>query len=329
MKKKLIFSIIGIIMLLAGVGAGVYLVRQQQLVEKKAAVPGGTAEIYLSPKTGTYALNEAFTVDIFADSKNTTINGVTAIITFPTSNDYSIQTIVPNMDLIQNTDWRNHPAAYYESDPQTGLTTAYLQLAYISPEGYTNPDPFKIGTITFRGFADINLQVKFNLESSRVIHFPSGSDILSDGINNLAGGFAAVYTIGSGGSTEPTPTPTQAPVVDPTATPTLPPGTTPSPTPTLSAGATPTPTRTPTPAPTNTPAPGGGGTTPTNTPAPGGGGTAPTNTPAPAGSGTTPESGDTGTPETLPQAGLSLPTYLIALAGMVLILFGTALIRRT
>ena len=103
--------------------------------------------------------------------------------------------------------------------------------------------------------------------------------------------------------------PKPAPAVEPTATPTpLPAEPTPVPACILSftiSGPTPTPTPTGTPGPTSTPTPG-----PTNTPTPG-----PTSTPVP---------GATATPTqiTLPEAGITLPTWLTALAGSGLLILG-------
>jgi hypothetical protein len=250
MKKRAILTFIGILMLLAGIGAGVFLIRQQQLIEKKASVPGGIATIYLSPQTGTAGINQTFKVDVMVDAKGQTIKNIAAVIKLPQSNDFAIHSVTANESLSQNTMWRYVPSPSFTSN-EDGTDSIIFSLGITGIEGYTNPEPFMIGSIYFRGIAATTIQPVFELAQSQVILFPSDNeDILNSNLNTLAGGFAGSYSIGTGGGTEPSITPSPTSSTSPTSspTPTSPASPTSSPTPTSPASPT-SPPSTPTPDP--------------------------------------------------------------------------------
>jgi hypothetical protein len=256
-KKRLIISIIGIIMLLAGIGAGIYLVRRQQLLEKKAAVSGGVAEMYLNPQTKTVNFNEPFTVDIVVDANNHPIKVIDAVLNLPESNNYIIEEVMPNAELAQSTLWGYTP--YPSKEIVDGMHNIRFVLFYGSHEGYENPEPFVIGRIRMRGFANSTMRMSINPSLSTVQSAISSSDILNSNLNPIDNKYAAVYTIGTGDGGEITPTPTL--ITDPTVTLTPVPGTTATPTPTTGT----VPTHSPTPSPTLVP---GTSPIPTRTPTP-------------------------------------------------------------
>ena len=106
MKSKVILGIIGMVFLITGAIAGVYLVQQQQLLEKKAVVPGGVADMSLNPSSHTAAVGDQFDVDVVFQSYTETISGATAKLTYPYDPAISVMQVAPNETLINDHQWR-------------------------------------------------------------------------------------------------------------------------------------------------------------------------------------------------------------------------------
>lgn len=302
MSKKLVLSVIGLVFLAAGVIAGVYLVQQQQLLQKDASVPEGQITVSLNPESiSNLQLGVEQDVGIQLNNlyEQTSISNIQLELNYTytpgqTNPIYAKNPVLSEtiMDDLQGARW-NIPVLETVDD-QAGNISIKVTLTATSEVGYifAGASSLHLANVPLTAFGAGRIAMTFNPETSKVFLLSPSQDILR--IPNTT------YTYQTVGFMEPSPTsptsPTATPVPGaPTATPTTTPipGTptntpvpgTPTATPTTPAGTNPTPTRTPTPipgTPTNTPIP----STPTNTPAPG----APTPTPT-----TTQSSGGTTT----------------------------------
>lgn len=240
--KKIVISLLLIIVLIGGFVAGLFLIRQRQDIEEEAAVPGGDAEVSILPLSGSFDPGDTFPVSIYLNTANIAINGVEVKLFYPFSGstpEVRASNIEVNPTLLSSGDWECTTLDVSESGGNVYIDIACSILSY---------DGFKTNADTLLATMDLTIErtpqinpteVRFEPSSSKVTQLSNGEDIL------LIPQSSATYTI-SGGVVEPTATPTSA-TVSPTSTPQ--PGVTSTPTPTVVATATPTsiPSLTPTP----------------------------------------------------------------------------------
>src|SRR3989338_3439602 len=106
-KKKFLIGLV-LIVLLAALLAGLYLIRQQQLVGKKAAVPTGTATISLNPETKTVAPGTSFPVQIGFTTGGLPISAVTVDLSYPysgTEPPITVTNVQLNASLLATGEW--------------------------------------------------------------------------------------------------------------------------------------------------------------------------------------------------------------------------------
>jgi hypothetical protein len=208
--KKIALTFLVILLLMAGVGAGVYLVRQQTEFREKAA-PAST--IALVPSKTSPSVDETFTV---AADINTGSNSVLAVEMHVTFDETKVEAIGAS-----NSTFFTAPKNVGPSIDNNNGTLTYT--VYIDPGTAPRQGQGTVATFTFRAKASGNTTVALSSETN-----VGADDSTGDlGVNVLSGTTPAILTIQ--GSTAPTPTPTVVQQSTNTPTPT---GPTRTPTPT-------------------------------------------------------------------------------------------------
>lgn len=303
-------------MLIAGAGVGVYLVQQQQLIGQKALTEGGVADIYLDPATSDgFAAGQNFNVEVKVDTKSTNLNQINAVISFPSDSPFVVTNVFPNDMLTGTNDRWSYQRLKDRSEGNQTLVEIIMQ--YNSTQQFAPIGPFTIATIALRVLPNTPDGSSVTLSFT-----PAQTTVLTSGGEDILGQTrSSTYTVGSGaGTPEPTRT------LTPSATVTQGGGANPTNSPNPSPTTVTNPTNSPTPSPTTGTSTGTGGTNPSNTPAP-------TATSAPAATATSAPAAGSGTTQaaadTLPQAGVTLPTVAVLLAGALMFITGLFALKRT
>ena len=324
--KKIIIPIFVILILVGGLVSAVLLVRQRQIITKKAA-PATT--LSLAPSNANPTVGDSVTASIDINTGENLVIGAELYINFDASRlqvtDVNLGPFFVNPQIQTNT-----------TDNNTGRITYILFL----PTGSTpQQGQGTLATISFVTKADGLANV--NYDGSSLIA-AVGQDVGNNVLLSSSGADFNVSLAGAGSEVStPTNTPTNTPTDSPTNTPTNTPTMTPTATPTDGAssdsgadslladsGGNITPTNTPTMTPTATSTP-----RPTSTPTPttsgqGSGGTASTPTPTVKPT-STPTLGALANANTgsgaLPVAGISFPTLIGLGMGAFLILLAVLL----
>ncbi len=232
--KRIIISLIVILVAAGGFVAGLLLLRQRQELREKAAVPGGQAEVRLSPESGTYNVGDTFTSSVFFNTANIAISGISVRLTYTYSGatpELVASNIVINSTLLASGEWtcptRNVSA-------EAGTVNIDIACANISAAGFATSTDTLLATFDFtveRTPVIDPVVVRFDPSQSVITQKSDGQDIL------LIPTSTGEYSV-SGATATPTPTTgitgTPTPTVEATATPTS------TPTPTSRVTATPT-----------------------------------------------------------------------------------------
>jgi hypothetical protein len=240
MNRRVVFSLLGILILIGGVVAGVRLIQQRQELIKQAAVPGGQAKVSLFPTSGMFNVGDTFPVSVYFNTSGVFISGITIRLTYPysgvnpevTSSNISINPIIE-----RSADW-NCPTKLVSAEG--GNVIIDIACANIGASGYSNNADTLLATFDMAvgRVPSVNpLILRFDTSQSIITQKSNGQDILNIPDPETARG---VYTISGGVVPTNTPTPTTIPGNLPTATPTL------APTATMILTGTATPTLRPT-----------------------------------------------------------------------------------
>ncbi len=290
--KKLALTFLVILLLMAGIGAGVYLVRQNQNFREKASP---SSSLTLEPSTTSPSVDDTFTVSSNIQSGTNQIIAVEMHLTFDETK-VEAQGATPGSFL---------PGAKTIGPSIDNNNGTLTYTVYLDPGSQPVQGQGTVAVFTFKSKASGNTTIAFS--SDTVVGSDDSTGDL--GQNVLTGTNPAVLNIQD---VQVTATPTSS-----TAT-----GT---PTPTTRASATPTTTPTP------TTSSGTGGTASTNTPTPTVTSSS-TNTPSPTSSSSSAGNTNTPTPTnravaanptsapTLPDSGVSIPTMLGAGLGILVVL---------
>jgi hypothetical protein len=233
--KKLILFIGLLVPVVMGVFVFVSVKYLEQPVElrKKAAVPGGTATLSLSPSTSNIAVGNPLPVTIRFQTpttpENKGITGIKATLTYTFTGTNPLT--LTNADI---TGSLPSPWSYTTREVVTSgnTTTINVEAVFIqlTPDGYldavTTPQTFAVLNFTAANPGSVN--ISFDNTKSEIRAKSGNFDVL--GLSSTD----ATYTIT--GSSNPTPTAT----ANPTPTPTNNPNATATPTPTPTATAVPT-----------------------------------------------------------------------------------------
>lgn len=211
-KRLIIFALITLIVLSAGVIAGIVLVRQPQDIREKAAVPTGTAKLFITPETKTINAGDTFTATILFDTANIAISGLTVKLEYTYTGDappISATQIDINPDLVLDSNWDFPYKNISEAGGKVNIEIAGLSA---SVDGYTTSGQENLATITFKGNHAGTINVTFNSTESVIAGKDSEQDIL------LIPQSSGAYTVSG---TQPTDTPesTATPTASSSATP--------------------------------------------------------------------------------------------------------------
>jgi len=203
--KKTITAILVILVAVGGFVAGLYLLRQRQELREEAAVPGGQAEVSISPESGNFDVGSEFETSVYFNTANIAISGIQVRLTYPysgTTPEITVSEIVINSNFTSSPDW-NCPT--YGSTQEDTNMVIEIACANISSSGFTS------NTNTL--FANIKLKVdrqpqvspivlRFESAESRITRKSDNADIL------LVPTSIGSYSIGGVSSVTNTPTPT-------------------------------------------------------------------------------------------------------------------------
>jgi hypothetical protein len=82
-NKSLIWSTVGVLILVVGIFVALQLVPKEQDIRQEAAVPTGTTQVKISPVTMTMAANEEKPATISINTMDLGIRGVSAVLSYP------------------------------------------------------------------------------------------------------------------------------------------------------------------------------------------------------------------------------------------------------
>src|SRR3990172_2334799 len=83
--RSVVASILGVLVLIGGVVAGILLVRERQDLREKAAVPGGQARVSLFPTTGNFKVGDTLPVSIYFNTSDVSISSINVRLRYPFS----------------------------------------------------------------------------------------------------------------------------------------------------------------------------------------------------------------------------------------------------
>lgn len=290
--KKIAVVVVVIVVAISGFLAGLYLLQEQQDLREQAAVPGGQASVSISPSTGNFDIGETISTEVSFNTSGIAASGVAIRLSYPFSGaspEVSVTSIQVNQDLLATGDWT---CPTQNATQQGGNVLIDVACANTSASGFTTTANTKLATIELR----VNRTPSTN---PVILRFDPGESVITRRSDNqdilLIPQSQASFAIG--GTSEPVATVTSTGTPTPT---------------TRAVTSTSTPTATKTPTPTTT----GAVSTTTGTPSP-------TKTPTP----TVEESEATITPTKtqLPDAGVSFPTVIGALFGILIVVGAIAL----
>lgn len=218
MNKKAFLSGLIILLLAVGLGAGVYLVQQTQLIQQEAAVPDGIVHINITPTTQSVNVGDYIdaTISINFDSDIETLPSLSSILaeiefnfsgTSPTisTSESNIEFLLPNMQQ-----W-----SFPLRDFSVQQNTARVRLhAYnVAHQGFVpSSQTTQFARVRFTANQPGTVTLTFDPENSYVTEKFSAQDIL------MIPSSSATYTV----TGEATPPPTQPPTATSTPAPGVP-----------------------------------------------------------------------------------------------------------
>lgn len=248
-KKNVFASIIAVIILAGGVVAGVMLVRQQQELREKAAVPGGQARVSLFPTLGNLNVGDDIPVSVYFNTSGVSISSISLRLLYPFS-ETQPEVTTSNIEInpiIENSGNWNCPKKSITTEGQS--VAIEIECANISATGYATSTDTLLATfsLTVGRIPQTNpFTLSFDPSLSIITQKSNGADILNIPDDETG---TATFTVTSDTYVSPTTGPSPTATKVPTKTPT------PSPTTTAKVTLTPTPTRGLTVTPTKTPTP--------------------------------------------------------------------------
>ncbi|OGM27224.1 hypothetical protein A2962_01785 [Candidatus Woesebacteria bacterium RIFCSPLOWO2_01_FULL_39_61] len=240
--RKIIVAFLIIAVAIGGFVAGLVLLRQRQDLREEASVPGGQAQVSITPETGNFDVGDTIETSVFFNPANIAISGVAVKILYPftgTTPEISVQNITISSTLLSSGDWS---CPTQETQQEGSNVVINIACGNISASGFTANSNVLLANVT--------LQVNRELQTSPiVVRFDPADSVITRKSDNqdilLIPTSTGSYTIGTATqpTTAPSGTPSQAPSLTPT--PTRVPTATPRVTATGSATNTPTTTQLP------------------------------------------------------------------------------------
>ena len=179
--RRVILSVVLILVAVGGFVAGLILLRQRQELREEAAVPGGQAEVSLFPTTGNFEVGDTFPVSVFFNTANISISGVSVRLTYPFSGatpEFVASGIEINSVLLSSGDWtcptRNVSA-------QAGTVNIDIACANVTAAGFSSSESTLLATFNLTvertPFID-PVVVRFDPSQSVITQKSDGQDIL-------------------------------------------------------------------------------------------------------------------------------------------------------
>jgi hypothetical protein len=221
--KKIVVALLIILVAVGGFVAGLFLLRQRQNLQEEAAVPGGQAEVSVSPASGNFDVGSTIDATISFNPANIAISGVAVRLTYPfsgSSPEITVSSIEVNSALTSTGDWT---CPTQSSSQQGGNVVIDVACANTSASGFTaNTDTVLANVKLYvdRAPETQPLVLRFDPALSVITRKSDNQDIL------LIPTSTGSYTVGN--------------FVQATATPTLVPDQTATPTPKVTVTNTPT-----------------------------------------------------------------------------------------
>ena len=209
--KRIIIALLIILVAVGGFVAGLVLLRQQQDLSEEAAVPGGQAEVSISPTSGDYTVGSSVDTTVSFNPANISISGVAVRLTYPfsgTSPEVSVESIDLNSALTSTGDWT---CPTQTSSQQGSNVVVDIACANTSASGFTaNTDTVlaRVKLKVNRAPATQPFIIRFDPALSVITRKSDNQDILL--IPTSTGSF----TVG-GAVQSPTPTLRVSPTVTP------------------------------------------------------------------------------------------------------------------
>ena len=231
--KRVIVTALVTVVGIGGIVSGAILLRDRQDIRERAAVPGGRAEMSLSPESGNFEVGETIPVSVYfntgtADTGAVPVVGVTALATYPYSGsnaEVTASNIQINPDLLATGDWSCPTTTITELGGNVDIEIA---CGIVGSSGFTASSDTLLATfdLTVNEVPSVSpFVIRFNSSRSIITQQSNGEDIL-----------ALPQSVGSyiiGGTAQPTATTTLSP--SPTGSTSV--------TPTLTTTASPSPTK--------------------------------------------------------------------------------------
>jgi len=242
--KKIIVAVLIIIVAIGGFAAGLVLLRERQELREEASVPGGQAQVYITPESGSYQVGDTIQTSIYFNPANVAVAGVAVRLAYPfsgSSPEVSVDEINVNPAFLASGDWSCPTQDFSQKGGEVVIDVACAN---------TSASGFRTTTNTL--LADVTMKVNsVPSQNPVVVDFDPADSVIRTLSDNkdilLIPSSVGSYTVEGGGEAELTTSPTIEPTV------TASPSTTSSPTPTTKVTNTPTPTKTVTGTVTQTP----------------------------------------------------------------------------
>jgi len=230
--KKIIVAFLIIFVAIGGFVAGLVLLNQRQDIREEAAVPGGQAQVSITPATGSFDVGDTIQASVYFNPANISVSGVAVKLIYPysgSSPEVTVSNIVISPSLLSSGQWS---CPTKESQQEGSNMVVNIACGNVSASGFTANTNVLLANITFKVEREITsspLVIRFDPADSVVTRKSDNQDIL------LIPTSTGSYTIATV-AVDPTavPTVTTAPGVTTTPTPTV------TPTKTATTSATPT-----------------------------------------------------------------------------------------
>jgi len=181
--KNYLLLILGGAVILLGLVAALISSQKPQEIRKKAAVPGGTATISLSPSGGTYPLNQPLPVEIRFNSSKVAISAITVRLTYPFSGntpEVAASDLQINSQLT-GAGW-TCPIKDIYPDPEMKIIKIDISCLYLSTSGFTSSGETALASfnLTANQLPPANqITLSFDPQETKIISKEEGKDILS------------------------------------------------------------------------------------------------------------------------------------------------------
>jgi hypothetical protein len=198
--KKLAVVFVIIAVAIGGFATGLYLLRQRQDIREQAAVPGGDAEVSLTPATGNYNVGDTINTSVNFNTAGIAVSGIAVRLSYPFSGstpEVSVSGIRVNTALLSSGNWT---CPTQNASQQGGNVIIDIACANTSASGFTSGSDTLLANIDLKinRAPSAALEVRFDPALSVVTRKSDNQDILlipsSTGNYTIAGAVAVTST---------------------------------------------------------------------------------------------------------------------------------------